>query len=324
MVDTNPEQTCPDPSNPGQSNSEQNLCCVPNSEALEDEDLKLSSLRKFRKLAEKVDNKLQKVRTDHPETEAAAKKLEEAFGKFEKGTFGKLEKEFTGILQIAKDYGAVRESTYEKQLEDSKKNLKDLKDRLGEDKFTKEIDNIHSKDYDDESKKSERVEEINEKLNEIGNKNCLVYSLSFQENRKQDLEEAKIYKDQVKAWFDDLEKLYKEADKYIDQREYRAAYALKVEFQHVLDKKIKDLKTKDKFEKELQEGLKKWILSVYQYFYFNKENLIKQACEKKLKEDYDNAKEKYDTFLKERKELRGRFLEEVQYLEENDLSPDSN
>ena len=293
-------------------------CQVPDSYKLSQVTKDDSRLRKWLKV---VNDELQKAKIDNSQSSAVVE-LE--------ASLGKLEAAYSEINKVAEDYGKEYEKTYKEKKKENQERLNKLTNRTNDqnnpgDKFRCKIDDIRREDYEnvDKDLKCKRDTAF-DNFEKIQQKACLDKSEEDREQAKLAFEKAKKYKDDVKGWFDDLEKLFNQATELLnlidpkqnDRQKYQAAYAIKLEFEDIFNdkEKVGGLRNKEEFEKWLTDELKKWVQAVYTKYYFHKDFLQKEA-------EYENAKSVYDTFDRNR---RAKFIEDAQYLTDSDIQSDKS
>lgn len=120
---------------------------------------------------------------------------------------------------------------------------------------------------------------------------------------------SKDYQQKVNAWFTDLEALYTKAFEYINQQNYRALYAYRLEFEDVLEKvrRVPGIKAGvqqgrpiEVMQSELTESLRKWIYAAFEHFYWQDTWLKEKQEETKAKTTYENFKLlRRDDFVRE-------------------------
>lgn len=309
-----PEPLCTDPK------EAEALCLVPDSDSLGQ--LNLYSLMQVREEYKHIQEKINEKKEDSRREDAT--KYVGALGatlEAEKellDTLGNLEEEYISILEIVKAYKEEYDKTYRQQKCKSEQDKQELENLFnGEDKITNKMkcyikDELHPILYNSETLINDI--ETARQLKGQNHWNCLEYSFDVREEKKVDLDKLKIYKDLVKVWFDDLDKnLYKKIIELDKQEEYQSAYALKVEFDRVFDKKIKDLKNAGILKEDVINAWQKWICTAYNYFYFNNKNL-------KIQAKNTNAKNKYEEYVKEEtKGLRDKLIKNSRYLTPGDI-----
>ena len=163
---------------------------------------------------------------------------------------------------------------------------------------------------------------------------CRDRALKLKEITEQEFDDAKKFKDTVNNWFKELDKIYKQAEVLLDQENYKALYAYRLEFDSILQQ-LRQLKPDESKRRVLNSTVVKdweWLKSLltkylrnyclitYEYFYWQKNWL-------ELIEQEEKAASSYRDFKKSRGEDFVREAQDVELPEDdgcNDRPPARN
>ncbi len=195
-------------------------------------------------------------------------------------------------------------------------NWTDDVDNPGE-RLRKAIRELRDKSY--EQVQANFKEQWNSAIDELKNGKCYRDQAQTLKNRaEEDFEILKKFKEKVTNWFKELEELYKKAEYLLNTENYKALYAYRLEFGSILHE-VRELK-KDEIKGQahystpkdhewlkrvLTKSLWKCCIATYEYFYWQKNWF-------EITEQEKRAKENYETFKTSRRE---RFIREAQDVE---------
>ncbi|WP_019503896.1 hypothetical protein [Pleurocapsa sp. PCC 7319] len=196
--------------------------------------------------------------------------------------------------------------------------------------FRQAIKELREKYYDDrENCLKVEWERTQQQLK--NGKCCRDRASELKKRAEQEFDNFKKYKDTINNWFKELDKIYKQAEVLLDQENYKALYAYRLEFDSILCE-VKQLKS-DESKRRRQPGtevkdhewlksmltkyLQNYCLRTYEYFHWQK-NWIE------LIEQEDKAATNYRDFKKSRAEDFVREAQDVELPEDdgcNDQPP---
>lgn len=269
---------------------------------------------RIRQFLNKVTDALQKEKACDSKS-AAVKALEDSLKT--------IEKEYAGILKVIQEYETAYNENFKAQAAELDKKCEELKGKFqGDCKLTQKLQTFIRKTIkaDYQQRETELKEQFDlaecELKNAVG-KSKVERSKEEQEEEAKKFEGIKNRKSEIERWLKELSDLYNQALDYLNKsHQYKAAFATSLEFCELVKPKTPDRKTNFKnevtlpndFENELTEALRNWIKASHARFLYHQEHL-------KAKTAYDNANETYEAFKKNR---RKNFIEEVQFLSEED------
>jgi hypothetical protein len=266
---------------------------------------------------------LQKELKENPESEAT-KEFKKNLDLLEKGY-----KE--DIPKIVEDYQKEYQQNFireklPKAEEQYKKliNWTDDVDNPGE-RLRKSIRGLRDKSY--EQVQASLKAQWDGAIDELKNGKCYRDQAQALKNRaEENFDNSKKFKEKVTNWFKELEELYQKAEYLLNTENYKALYAYRLEFGSILHE-VRELKKDDTtrqnhnntpkdyewLKQVLTKSLWKYCITTYEYFYWQKNWL-------EITEQEKRAKENYETFKTSRRERFIREAQDVQPVEDCDVS----
>ena len=256
-----------------------------------------------------------------------------------------VEKAYREIFTVVEDYGKKYED-YSKQEHSKNSNKESLKRQLGieDDDDKKKRSKILEEKFKDFNgliefidglrvKSVNKGKELKTKLDTDGHKLSNIDLKKFEmDMAREEFAVDKTYGKQVESLFKELEDLYKKTidklSKLTDKVErgdihiLKDAIAIFLEHESAIfpEHESEPLKNQIELQKTLSDSLRKWVQKTGEYFDVQKKYLSDLSDQRvslqKLEKDIEKDKVNYNDFRQSR---RAQFLEEVQFLTEDEV-----
>lgn len=183
--------------------------------------------------------------------------------------------------------------------------------------FRQAIKRLREKFYDDaENCLKVKWERTQQQLK--NGKCCRDRALELKKRTEQEFDNHKKFKDTINNWFKELDSIYKKGEELLDQENYKALYAYRLEFYSILQevRQIKPDETKRRIQnltivkdREWLKGLltkylRNYCLITYEFFYWQKNWIELLERERKAAKSYQDFKSnRREDFVREAQDV---------------------